>query len=60
MIKMIEKTIIFLYRRGGRYTYIFRHQGALALMEAHRNFFKENKGMPEAQLLHTVYEVHFL
>lgn len=32
---------------NGRYAYIFRHQDTLALMEAHRNFFKEINGVPE-------------
>ena len=32
---------------NGRYAYIFRHQDTLALMEAHRNFFKEVNGVPE-------------
>lgn len=32
---------------NGRYAYIFRHQDTLALMEAHRNFFKEVRGVPE-------------
>ena len=32
---------------NGRYAYIFRHQDTLALMEAHRNFFKEVCGVPE-------------
>jgi len=32
---------------NGRYAYIFRHQDTLALMEAHRNFFREVGGVPE-------------
>lgn len=35
---------------NGRYAYIFRHQDALALMEAHRNFFREIKGVPEVMV----------
>lgn len=31
---------------NGRYAYIFRHQDVLALMEAHRNFFKDVHGVP--------------
>ena len=32
---------------NGRYAYLFRHQNTLALMEAHRNFFKSVHGVPE-------------
>ena len=35
---------------NGRYAYIFRHQDTLALMEAHRNFFKEVQGVPEVMV----------
>ena len=35
---------------NGRYAYIFRHQDALALMEAHRNFFREINGVPEVMV----------
>lgn len=39
--------VFTLAHSNGRYAYIFRHQDSLALMEAHRNFFKEVKGVPE-------------
>lgn len=35
---------------NGRYAYLFRHQDTLALMEAHRNFFKTVKGVPETMV----------
>lgn len=39
--------VFTFYHSNGRYAYIFRHQDTLALMEAHRNFFKEVRGVPQ-------------
>ena len=46
LTKFIMAVFTFCHSNG-RYGYIFRHQDALALMEAHRNFFKEVQGVPE-------------
>jgi transposase/predicted DNA-binding protein YlxM (UPF0122 family) len=35
---------------NGRYAYIFRHQDILALMESHRNFFRDVQGVPETMV----------
>ncbi len=42
--------VFTLAHSNGRYAYIFRHQDTLALMEAHRNFFKEVNGVPEVMV----------
>lgn len=45
-VKLMMAVFTFAHSNG-RYAYIFRHQNTLALMEAHRNFFKEVHGVPE-------------
>ena len=42
--------VFTLAHSNGRYAYLFRHQDSLALMEAHRNFFKEVQGVPEVMV----------
>lgn len=35
---------------NGRFAYLFRHQNTLALMEAHRNFFRDVQGVPDTMV----------
>jgi len=46
LVKFTMAVFTFAHSNG-RYAYIFRHQDTLALMEAHRNFFREVGGVPE-------------
>lgn len=45
------KMAVFTFAHSnGRYAYLFHHEDTLALMEAHRNFFKEVQGVPEVMV----------
>lgn len=45
------KMAVFTFAHSnGRYAYLFHHEDTLALMEAHRNFFREVKGVPEVMV----------
>ena len=43
----LKLAVFTLAHSEGRYAYLFHHEDTLALMEAHRNFFKEVHGVPE-------------
>ncbi len=45
--KVIQMAIFTLAHSNARYCYLFSRQDTLAFMEAHRNFFKETKGVPQ-------------
>lgn len=42
--------VFTLCHSNGRYAYLFRHQDALALMEAHRNCFRDLGGVPQTMV----------
>ena len=46
----LKMAVFTLAHSNGRYAYLFHHENTLALMEAHRNFFKEVKGVPETMV----------
>lgn len=46
----LKMAVFTLAHSNGRYAYLFHHEDTLALMEAHRNFFKEVHGVPEVMV----------
>lgn len=46
----LKMAVFTLAHSNGRYAYLFHHENTLALMEAHRNFFKEVRGVPETMV----------
>lgn len=46
----LKMAVFTLAHSNGRYAYLFSHENTLALMEAHRNFFKEVNGVPETMV----------
>jgi len=45
-LQRLYLAIFTLSHSNGRYALVFRHQNTLALMESHRNFFRQVKGVP--------------
>lgn len=45
IVKLYMAAFTFQYSNC-RYAYLFRHQNTLAFLEAHRNFFRDIKGVP--------------
>ena len=46
----LKMAVFTLAHSNGRYAYLFHHENTLALMEAHRNFFREVHGVPEVMV----------
>lgn len=46
----LKMAVFTLAHSNGRYAYLFHHEDTLALMEAHRNFFREVRGVPEVMV----------